>query len=156
LQAYVSLKHEVDKLIVFERAGLLFIFNFHPTQSFTDYRVGIGKPRIIYVVIFLHILDIEDAGQYKIVLSSDDKKFGGWENIDTTLTYETNPLSWNGRKNYIQVRPRRANANRQEGTHILPSGLHTEQDCHGSGEMLSVGSLNDQTKRRQIGSSYVC
>lgn len=26
-QAYVSLKHEGDKVIVFERAGLLFIFN---------------------------------------------------------------------------------------------------------------------------------
>jgi hypothetical protein len=26
-QGYVSLKHEVDKVIVFERAGLLFIFN---------------------------------------------------------------------------------------------------------------------------------
>jgi hypothetical protein len=27
LKAYVSLKHEGDKVIVFERAGLLFIFN---------------------------------------------------------------------------------------------------------------------------------
>jgi len=26
-QAYVSLKNETDKVIVFERAGLLFIFN---------------------------------------------------------------------------------------------------------------------------------
>jgi hypothetical protein len=27
VQAYVSLKNEADKVIVFERAGLLFIFN---------------------------------------------------------------------------------------------------------------------------------
>lgn len=27
IKAYVSLKHEGDKVIVFERAGLLFIFN---------------------------------------------------------------------------------------------------------------------------------
>lgn len=27
VKAYVSLKHEGDKVIVFERAGLLFIFN---------------------------------------------------------------------------------------------------------------------------------
>ena len=39
-QAYISLKHEADKLIVFERANLLWIFNFHPTKSFSDYRVG--------------------------------------------------------------------------------------------------------------------
>ncbi|EIN10541.1 glycoside hydrolase [Punctularia strigosozonata HHB-11173 SS5] len=85
-QAYVSLKHEGDKMIVFERAGLLFVFNFHPTNSFTDYRVG-----------------VEEAGEYRVVLSSDDKKFGGWENIDTKLTHVTSPLSWNGRKNYLQV-----------------------------------------------------
>lgn len=28
-QAYISLKHEGDKVIVFERAGLLFVLNFH-------------------------------------------------------------------------------------------------------------------------------
>jgi len=32
-QAYISLKHEGDKVIVFERAGLLFVFNFHATVS---------------------------------------------------------------------------------------------------------------------------
>ncbi|KAK7060409.1 alpha-1,4-glucan branching enzyme [Paramarasmius palmivorus] len=66
-QAYVSLKHEGDKVIVFERAGLLFIFNFHPTNSFTDYRVG-----------------VEEAGEYKVVLTSDEKRFGGFDNIDVT------------------------------------------------------------------------
>ncbi|KAI5297169.1 alpha-1,4-glucan branching enzyme, partial [Ascosphaera atra] len=35
---YVSRKHEGDKVVVFERAGLLFIFNFHPTESFPDYK----------------------------------------------------------------------------------------------------------------------
>lgn len=37
---YVSCKHESDKVIVFERAKLLFIFNFHWEKSFADYRVG--------------------------------------------------------------------------------------------------------------------
>jgi len=37
---YISRKHEGDKLIVFERAKLLWIFNFHPTQSYTDYKIG--------------------------------------------------------------------------------------------------------------------
>lgn len=31
-QAYVSLKHEGDKVLVFERAGLLFIFNCEYTH----------------------------------------------------------------------------------------------------------------------------
>lgn len=29
---YVSRKNEGDKLIVFDRGGLLWIFNFHPTK----------------------------------------------------------------------------------------------------------------------------
>ncbi|THH30686.1 hypothetical protein EUX98_g3499 [Antrodiella citrinella] len=85
-QAYVSLKHEVDKVVVYERAGLLFIFNFHPTQSFTDYRVGVEVP-----------------GDYKIVLSSDENRFGGFDNISLDGKFTTTPLEWNGRKNYIQV-----------------------------------------------------
>ncbi|KAF8272144.1 glycoside hydrolase family 13 protein [Lactarius quietus] len=85
-QAWVSLKNEVDKVVVFERAGLLFIFNFHPINSFTDYRVG-----------------IDVAGEYKIVLSSDDKQYGGFENVDVNAKFVTTALEWNGRKNWLQV-----------------------------------------------------
>ncbi|KAH6915121.1 1,4-alpha-glucan branching enzyme [Coprinopsis sp. MPI-PUGE-AT-0042] len=85
-QAYVSLKHEGDKVIVFERAGLLFVFNFHPTNSYTDYRVG-----------------VEVAGEYRIALSSDEKKFGGYDNVAITSKFFTTDLEWNGRKNYVQV-----------------------------------------------------
>lgn len=42
-QAYISLKNETDKVLVFERAGLLWVFNFHPTNSYTDYRVGVEQ-----------------------------------------------------------------------------------------------------------------
>ncbi|EJT97629.1 glycoside hydrolase [Dacryopinax primogenitus] len=85
-QAYVSLKNEADKVIVFERAGLLWIFNFHPTQSFTDYRVGVDTP-----------------GKYKVVLSSDEKRFGGFDRIDMNGEYFTTPMSWNNRANWLQV-----------------------------------------------------
>jgi 1,4-alpha-glucan branching enzyme len=86
-QAWVSLKHEGDKVIVCERAGLLFVFNFHSTNSFTDYRVGVDVP-----------------GEYKIVLSSDDKQYAGFENVDVNVKFFTTPLEWNGRKNWLQVR----------------------------------------------------
>ncbi|KAG5648864.1 alpha-1,4-glucan branching enzyme [Asterophora parasitica] len=85
-QAYVSLKNEADKVIVYERAGLLFIFNFNPTQSFTDYRVG-----------------VEEAGEYRIVLSSDEERFGGFGNVKLDGKYFTTPMEWNGRKNWVQV-----------------------------------------------------
>lgn len=58
----------------------------NPTQSFTDYRVGVDVP-----------------GEYKVMLSSDDKRFGGHERIDVNGKYFTTPLEWNGRKNWLQV-----------------------------------------------------
>ncbi|KAG0670683.1 alpha-1,4-glucan branching enzyme [Kluyveromyces marxianus] len=86
-QAYVSLKHEVDKVIAFERNGLLFIFNFHPTESFTDYRIGVNEP-----------------GCYRIVLNSDRSAYGGWDRIDESKSeYFTTDLKWNDRNNFIQV-----------------------------------------------------
>jgi 1,4-alpha-glucan branching enzyme len=86
-QAYVSLKHDTDRMVVFERGGLLFIFNFHATQSYTDYRVG-----------------AQEAGEYKVILSSDEKRFGGFDNVDVNTTYFTTPLEWNNRSNWLQVR----------------------------------------------------
>jgi len=61
---WVSRKDEGDKVIVVERGDLVMVFNFHPTQSYSDYRVGCMNP-----------------GAYKLVLSSDEGVFGGWENI---------------------------------------------------------------------------
>ncbi|KAJ6781080.1 hypothetical protein PWT90_03061 [Aphanocladium album] len=85
-QAYISLKHEGDKVIVFERAGLVFVFNFHPSGSFSDYRIG-----------------IEEAGTYKIVLQTDSKDVGGHSRIDESVRFFTTPMEWNGRKNWMQV-----------------------------------------------------
>ena len=41
---YVSKKDEGDKVVVVERGDLVIVFNFHPTQSFTDYGVGCYHP----------------------------------------------------------------------------------------------------------------
>ena len=71
-QAYISLKHEGDKVIVFERAGLVFIFNFHPSNSYADYRIGIDAP-----------------GTYRTVLTTDDKEFGGFIRLDESTRYFT-------------------------------------------------------------------
>uniref|UniRef100_A0A672ZGP7 1,4-alpha-glucan branching enzyme n=1 Tax=Sphaeramia orbicularis TaxID=375764 RepID=A0A672ZGP7_9TELE len=42
--AFVSAKHEEDKVIVFDRANVVFIFNFHPSKSFQDYRIAVEVP----------------------------------------------------------------------------------------------------------------
>ncbi|CAG8573050.1 1876_t:CDS:10 [Diversispora eburnea] len=85
-QAYVSLKHEEHKLIVFERANLLWIFNFHPTNSYPDYKIG-----------------TEWAGKYSIVLNTDNPKFGGHNRIDESQSYFSQPQGLYGRKNTLQI-----------------------------------------------------
>jgi 1,4-alpha-glucan branching enzyme len=66
--ADISWSHEGDKIIAFERNGHLFVFNFHYERSFTDYRVAVSRP-----------------GTYKIVLSTDDELFGGFNRVDKNI-----------------------------------------------------------------------
>ncbi len=83
---YVSWKHEDDKVIVFERAGLLFAFNFHPTKSFPDYRVGVEEP-----------------GKYKIVLDSDEEQFGGHSRLNHSTEFFTFNEGFAGRRNSTMI-----------------------------------------------------
>ncbi|KAL5135451.1 1,4-alpha-glucan-branching enzyme 1, chloroplastic/amyloplastic [Glycine soja] len=69
---YISRKNEGDKIIVFERGNLIFVFNFHWNNSYSDYRVGCSTP-----------------GKYKIVLDSDDALFGGFSRLNHTAEYFT-------------------------------------------------------------------
>lgn len=57
-----------------------------PTESFVDYRVGVETP-----------------GKYKIVLNSDEKRFGGHDRVDMSGEYFTTDFPWNDRKNFLQV-----------------------------------------------------
>ena len=52
-------EHDANKILIFERAGLLFAFNFHPTRSYTDYRFE------------------APAGSYRLLLDSDAAGYGG-------------------------------------------------------------------------------
>ncbi|XP_069693954.1 1,4-alpha-glucan-branching enzyme isoform X2 [Periplaneta americana] len=83
---YVSCKHEDDKVVVFERGELLFVFNFHPTKSFTGYRVGLEIP-----------------GEYKVVLDTDNGKYGGFQRVDSNVHHFTYPEGFSGRRNSIKL-----------------------------------------------------
>ncbi|XP_041467197.1 1,4-alpha-glucan-branching enzyme-like [Lytechinus variegatus] len=85
-QAYVSWKHEDDKVIVFERSRLLFIFNFHCSKSLPDYRVGVDLP-----------------GKYKMVLNSDSSEFGGHNRLDPSAVHFTSTDGYAGRRHSLQV-----------------------------------------------------
>jgi 1,4-alpha-glucan branching enzyme len=66
---YKHYEHVADQVLAFERADLLFVFNFNPTTSFEGRRVSCR------------------SGSYRVVLSSDSSQFGGFDRIDTSIDY---------------------------------------------------------------------
>ena len=62
--------HQADKVLVYTKGDNVFVFNFHPTKSFDGYFVPVG-----------------DMGKYTVSLSTDDKKYGGFERVDTSVEY---------------------------------------------------------------------
>jgi 1,4-alpha-glucan branching enzyme len=64
-------EHNDDKILIFERAGLVWVFNFHPTRSFTDYQFPASP------------------GRYGVVLDSDAALYGGHQRIDASLPHFT-------------------------------------------------------------------
>ena len=65
-------QHEDDQILAFEKKGCVFVFNFHPTRSQT----GLFVP-------------VPEKGDYQVILSTDDKTFGGYQNIDKSVVYHT-------------------------------------------------------------------
>lgn len=62
-----------DQVLAFRRGNLVFVFNFSPSHSFTDYGV------------------LTEPGEYNVVLSSDSPRFGGYGNIDESVAHFTVP-----------------------------------------------------------------
>ena len=76
-----------DQILAFERGNLLFVFNFSPTKSFTDY--GLLVP----------------TGTYNIILNTDAKCFGGNELNDDSITHFTtyDPLYVKEHKEWLKL-----------------------------------------------------
>ncbi|MEG0701311.1 MAG: alpha amylase C-terminal domain-containing protein [Muribaculaceae bacterium] len=60
-----------DQVLAFKRGDLVFVFNFSPFKSFTDY--GILAP----------------IGEYDMVMSSDNSRYGGFNNVDEKVSHIT-------------------------------------------------------------------
>ena len=81
--------HEADKILMYTKGDLVFLFNFHPTRSFEGYFVPVGE-----------------QGRYKVVLSTDDERFGGFGRVDPTRRYKAfeTPDGWFGFPCYLPCR----------------------------------------------------
>ena len=67
----LRLLKEPEKIIAFSRKGLLFAFNFHPTQSMTNV-----------------LIPVRGDAEYTLELSTDDEVYGG-QNLVARMTYST-------------------------------------------------------------------
>ena len=80
---HIVYEHNDNKLLIFERAGLLFAFNFHPHQSFTDYHVE-ALP-----------------GAYKMILTSDAGRYGGHQRLQADQEHLTGTETVAGHKRHF-------------------------------------------------------
>lgn len=66
---------EQDKIIAYKKNGLIFLFNFNPSNSFSEFS-----------------LPTFESGEYKVVFNSDEEMFGGQSRINTDVVYSTRTL----------------------------------------------------------------
>ena len=81
--------HQDDKVLMYTKGDTVFVFNFHPTKSFDGYFVPVEK-----------------EGRYRVVLSTDDGTFGGFDRVDTQARYQAKrtPADWVGFHCYLPCR----------------------------------------------------
>jgi len=87
-EATISLVQDKNKVIVFERGGLLWVFNFHPTQSYEDYLVGTWWPY-----------------EHKIVLDTDEARFTGKDRLRAghEKAFPIIKEPWSNRPNHLKI-----------------------------------------------------
>ena len=78
--------HEDTRQLVYRRGPLVFTFNFHATESYTGLRIPVPDPR-----------------DYRLVLNTDDKQFGGFGLVAADVTYPLQKVPMYGRPQSIQV-----------------------------------------------------
>ena len=81
--------NEGDQVLAFHKDDYVFVFNFNPFVSFEGYGIPVPK------------------GKYKIVLTTDDKKFGGFDRVDKSYIYYSENIPFSERhqiKIYLPAR----------------------------------------------------
>jgi 1,4-alpha-glucan branching enzyme len=77
--------NQPDQVLAFERGDYVFVFNFNPSRSYTDYGISAGP------------------GKYRIVLNTDNATFGGNGYVDEKLVYMARGQIRHGAPVYLQL-----------------------------------------------------
>jgi len=94
---FITLAHESDKVIVFEKGDLLFIFNFHPTKVFFITLTNIKKSYEHYRV------GTKWASDHRVVLNTDRWSFGGRDRIKEDMNFPYINDGWCNRPHSIKL-----------------------------------------------------
>jgi 1,4-alpha-glucan branching enzyme len=78
--------HEEQRLLVYRRGPLVFVFNFHPTESYADLRIPVPDP-----------------ADYRLVLDTDRARFEGFGRLAEEVTYPRQDVSMYGREQSVQI-----------------------------------------------------
>ncbi|HVT87794.1 MAG TPA: alpha-amylase family glycosyl hydrolase [Tepidisphaeraceae bacterium] len=78
--------HEDTRQLVYHRGPLVFIYNFHPTESYTGLRLPMPEPR-----------------DYELVLTTDAKRFAGPGVVKEDMVYPWQHVPMYGRNQTIQI-----------------------------------------------------
>ncbi|MEA1969014.1 MAG: alpha amylase C-terminal domain-containing protein [Thermodesulfobacteriota bacterium] len=78
--------HEADRIIIFKRGSLVFVFNFNDCKSFSDYMFD------------------APAGKYKMILNTDTLEFGGGERlVSDQVHYSIHNYEKYGDRNFLSL-----------------------------------------------------
>lgn len=71
---------EYDQVLAYRRGDLVFVFNFSPSHSYTDYGI------------------LTEAGSYRVILNTDNTLYGGFGLSDDTIEHFTQPSDIDGKE----------------------------------------------------------
>lgn len=71
---------EYDQVLAYRRGDLVFVFNFSPSHSYTDYGI------------------LTEAGSYRVILNTDHPRYGGFGLSDDTIEHFTQPSDIDGKE----------------------------------------------------------
>ncbi|HKM92144.1 MAG TPA: alpha amylase C-terminal domain-containing protein [Prolixibacteraceae bacterium] len=77
--------NNTDQVLVYTRGDLLFVFNFNPSVSFTDYSIAYH------------------AAKFTLLLNTDSGCYGGYNRFDERIKYYTIPDANNANQHYLKL-----------------------------------------------------
>ncbi|MFA9392462.1 MAG: alpha amylase C-terminal domain-containing protein [Prolixibacteraceae bacterium] len=85
-EIYKIWENKPDQVLAYTRGDLLFVFNFSPSTSYTDYGIAY------------------EASKFTVVLSTDNGSFGGQDRIDERIPYYTIPsIGTSDKQHYLKL-----------------------------------------------------